>query len=187
MLPIISGLIVSVDALFIGISLGSQERCKYAYLAIINAVLLGLCFLGFFIAEQVYELIPFEPDYIVGGAFIALGAWYIIHHFTLEKVKKKKQVDEQKMSMRTIVITGLIMSLEAMLITMGITFVFGVDSTFLIPLTVALAHFVYSTVTFYLARTKHIRNLPDLMTHIISGGGLIIYGLMAIFLEIDIY
>jgi len=61
-----------------------------------------------------------------------------------------------------------------MLITMGITFVFGVESTFLIPLMIAFAHFAYSTVTFYLARTKHIKNLPDLMTHVISGGGLII-------------
>ena len=184
MLPVLSGLIVSVDALFIGMSLGLQERCKFLYLAIINAFLFVLCFVGFVIVEQVYELIPFEPDYVVGAAFIILGSWYIIYHFTLERIRKKKEVDEEKVSIRTIVITGLIMSLEAMLITMGITFVFGVESTFLIPITVALAHFAYSTITFYLARMKHIRRLPDLLSHIISGGGLIVYGLMAIFVEL---
>jgi hypothetical protein len=75
------------------------------------------------------------------------------------------------------------MSLEAMLITMGIVFVFGAEANLLIPLTVALAHFAYSTITFFLVRTKRIQQLPDLLSHVISGGGLIIYGLMAIFVD----
>jgi len=183
MMSIIAGLVVSVDALFIGISLGLQEKCKYIYLVIINVFLLGLCFLGYFIAGQVYELIPVDPDYIVGFAFIALGAGYIISYYIKTRVKK----EENQGSNATIATVGVVMSLEAMLITMGITMVFMPNATLLIPITVALAHFVYSTVTFFLARTKQVQKMPVALSHVLSGAGLIIYGLMAIFLEIEIY
>ena len=173
LLPIISGLVVSVDAFFIGLSLGLQKQCKFLYLAAINAVLLALCLLGFFIAAQIYELIPFEPDIIVGFAFITLGLWTIAHYFIPSRSKQK-----------TIALVGLVMSVEAMLITMGITFIFLESATLAIPLTVALAHFGYSALSFYLARTKHVKRLPAVLSHIISGGALIIYGLMALFIDL---
>ena len=186
-MSILSGLIVSVDAFFIGLSLGLQERCKFSYLVIINVFLFGLCILGFFIAEQIYELIPIDPDYIVGFAFIALGLWYILHYFVSKRNKSRKDNgEEEKISLKTISIVGLVMSVEAMLITMGITFVFLPNSTFLIPLTVALAHFGYSALSFYLARTKHVKQMPVALSHVLSGLGLIIYGLMALFIEIGI-
>ncbi|MCL2560566.1 MAG: manganese efflux pump [Turicibacter sp.] len=178
-LPILSGLIVSVDAFFIGLSLGLQERCKFIHLVTINAFLFGLCMLGFFIAESIYELIPFDADLVVGFAFIALGSWYIINHFVSQRLKK--QADKQES--RTIVFAGLIMSVEAMLITMGITFVFLPESTILIPATVALAHFGYSVISFYLVRTKYMKQLPDAASHVISGLGLIVYGLLALFVD----
>jgi len=183
MLPIISGLIVSVDAFFIGISMGLQEKCKFWHLAVINAFLLILCLLGFFIAESIYEIIPFDPDLVVGISFITLGVWYIIGHFLSEKKKKNNEnFDNVKSAKRTITIVGLIMSLEAMLITMGITFVFLPDSNILIPLTVAAAHFVYCTITFFLVRVDTIKKMPVMLSHIISGSGLIIYGLLALFI-----
>jgi len=186
-MPILSGLIVSVDAFFIGISLGLQERCKISYLIIINVFLFGLCMIGFFIAEQIYELIPFDPDLVVGFAFIALGLWYIVHYFISERINARKQnISEEKTSRKTIVIAGLIMSVEAMLITMGITFVFIPESTILIPITVAVAHFGYSVLAFYLTRTKYVKQLPKALSHVISGLGLIVYGLMALFVDFGI-
>jgi len=187
-MPVLSGLIVSVDAFFIGLSLGLQERCKFSYLITINVFLFGLCIFGFFIAEQIYEFIPFDPDLAVGLTFIALGLWYILHYFISGHFKRKIACSEkEKDSPRsTIVLVGVVMSVEAMLITMGITFIFLPNSTFLIPFTVALAHFGYSVLSFYLARTKLVNRMPVALSHILSGLGLIVYGLMALFIEIEI-
>ena len=184
-LPIVSGLIVSVDAFFIGLSLGLQKKCRFLYLVIINAFLLGLCILGFFVAGQIYEHIPIDPDYIVGFSFIALGLWTILHYFISTGRKSRAKDDgEENTSRKTIVLVGLVMSVEAMLITMGITLIFLPESNLLIPLTVAFAHFGYSALSFYLARTKYVQRIPVYLSHIISGAALIIYGLMALFVEI---
>ena len=189
-MSVLSGLIVSVDAFFIGLSLGLQKRCKFLYLAVINAFLFGLCILGFLIAGRVYEHIPFEPDYIVGFAFIGLGLWYILHYFISKHIQSRKsdaEGGEEVTSLKTLIPVGLVMSGEAMLITMGITFIFGVYSTFVIPITVALAHFGYSTLSFFLARTSFVRRIPPIVSNVISGLALITYGLMALFVEIAIY
>jgi len=186
-MSILSGLIVSVDAFFIGISLGLQKKCKFSYLVIINTFLLGLCILGFLIAGQIYELIEFDTDLVVGFAFIALGIWYILHYFVSQYIRQYKGcMEEENSSIKTIVIVGLVMSFEAMLITMGITFIFLPNSTILIPLTVAFAHFGYSALSFYLARTKYVKRIPCVLSHVISGAALIIYGIMALFIEIGI-
>ncbi|MCL2592645.1 MAG: manganese efflux pump [Defluviitaleaceae bacterium] len=186
-MPVISGLIVSVDAFFIGLSLGLQKRCKFLYLAIINTFLFVLCILGFLITGRIYELIPFEPDYIVGFAFIFLGLWTILYYFISEHIKKyKKNIEEKNISLKAIILVGLVMSIEAMMITMGITFIFLPNSSFIIPITVALAHFGYSAFSFYLSRTKYTKKIPIALSHIISGLALIIYGLMALFVELSI-
>lgn len=186
-MPILSGLIVSVDAFFIGLSLGLQKRCKFLYLAVINAVLLGLCILGFLIAERIYEWIEFDTDLIVGVSFITLGLWYIVHYFISAHSKSRKGGAEgENASLKTIVLVGLVMSCEAMLITMGITFIFLPGSTFLIPITVALAHFGYSALSFHLARTSYVKRIPAAISHIVSGLALITYGLMALFVEFGI-
>ncbi|MCL2400157.1 MAG: hypothetical protein FWC91_10525 [Defluviitaleaceae bacterium] len=186
-LPVLSGLIVSVDAFFIGLSLGLQKRCKFLYLAIINGFLLGLCIIGYLIAGRIYELIEFDTDLFVGFAFITLGLWCILQYFIYEYIKRRKGITEEvETSLKTIVLVGFVMSVEAMLITMGITFIFLPNSTFLIPLTVAFAHFGYSALSFYLARTNYVKRIPIVLSHVISGVALIIYGLMAIFVDLGI-
>jgi len=186
-MPIISGLIVSVDAFFIGLSLGLQKRCKFLYLAIINTFLLGLCVLGFFIAGRIYERIQFDTDIVVGFAFIALGIWCIMQYLVSEYIKRSKERGEaERTSLKPIILVGVVMSGEAMLITMGITFIFLPNSTFLIPVTVAAAHFAYSAVSFYLARIERVKRIPAAVSHIVSGLALIVYGLMAIFVEFGI-
>ena len=186
-MAVLSGLIVSVDAFFIGLSLGLQKKCKFLYLAVINAFLFGLCILGFLIAGRIYELIAFNPDLIVGFSFIALGLWCILQYFMSEYIKRRKgSAGEENTSLKTIILVGLVMSAEAMLITMGITFVFLPGSTFLIPTTVALAHFGYSALSFHLAGIKCVKRIPVVINHVISGLALITYGLMALFVEFGI-
>lgn len=178
-MQVLSGLIVSVDAFFIGISLGLQEKCKFLHIAVINIFLFALCMTGFFVAGYVYEHIPFDADLVVGISFIMLGSWYILNYFLFKKGKPEKEA-----SITTIIIAGLVMSLEAMLITMGITFVFMPYSTIIIPITVAVAHFGYCLLSFFLVRVKYMKKMPITLSHIISGLGLIVYGLLAIFLEL---
>ena len=186
-MPILSGLIVSVDALFIGLSLGMQKSCKFSYLVLINTFLFGLCILGFFMAAFVYELIPFDPDLIVGFSFISLGLWTILHFFVSEYIKSRKgTAGEVNVSRNTIILVGLVMSLEATFISMGITLIFLTNATIIIPITVALAHFIYSAFTFYLSRTKHIKRMPAAFNQIISGSALVTYGLMALFIEVGV-
>ena len=141
-MPVLSGLIVSVDAFFIGLSLGLQKVCRFSYLVIINIFLFVLCVFGFLISERIYELIKFDTDLIVGSSFIALGCWCIFQYFRKERATAN-------ISKKTIVIVGLVMSIEAMLITMGITFIFSPNSNLLIPLTVALAHFGSRQLRFF--------------------------------------
>ena len=181
LMPILSGLIVSIDAFFIGLSLGLQKKFRFLYLILINTFLLGLCIIGFLTAEMIYGLITFEPDLFVGGTFIFLGLWVILHYFITEHYKKGN-VDKQN-SIKTFLIIGLVMSVEAMFITMGITFIFLPYSNFLIPITVALAHFGYSAISFYLARTNYVKKISTTFSVIISGLALIIYGFMALFLD----
>jgi len=189
-MPVLSGLIVSADAFFIGLSLGLQKRCRFLHLAVINAVLLVLCILGFLIAERIYELLEVDTDLIVGFAFIALGLWCILQYFISKHIKRRKghtsQQEEEGSSRKAIVLVGLVMSVEAMVITMGITFIFLPGSTFVIPATVALAHFGYSALSFCLARTKCVKRIPVVLSHVISGLALITYGLMALFVEFGI-
>jgi len=185
--PVLSGLVVSVDAFFIGLSLGLQQRCRFLYLVVINVFLLGLCMLGFFLAERVYDQIPIDPDWVVGFAFIALGCWTIAQYFLSSRRHKHDTLDANVQTpAKTIVLVGLVMSIEAMLITMGLTIIFQPHSTIIIPLVVAFAHFGYSALSFYLARNKHVKRIPVVLCHIISGLALIVYGLMAFFVEFGI-
>jgi len=200
-MPVLSGIVVSVDAFFIGLSLGLQKRCRFLYLVIINGFLLGLCMIGFLIAGQLYALIEFDADLIVGLSFISLGLWCILHYFVSEYVKRRKSrvdvliledkisknnIPKNKVSLKTIILVGLVMSLEAMMISMGLTLIFLPNSTLLIPFVVAIAHFGYSSLSFYLARTKHVKRIPVVLSYVISGLALILYGLMALFVEIGI-
>jgi len=186
-MSVLSGLIVSVDALFIGLSLGLQKRCKFIYLFIINVFLLSLCILGFFIAGHIYEFIEIDTDLIVGLAFIGLGIWYILQYFISEYIKRRKGgTGERNTSLKTIILVGLVMSIEAMMITIGITFIFIPNSTLFIPFTVAFAHFGYSSLSFYLARTKYAKRIPAILSNVVSGLALVTYGMMALFIEIRI-
>ena len=183
-MSVIAGLIISVDAFFIGLSLGLQERCKFLYLVIINTLLFVLCVIGFFVASWLYDLIPVDPDLVVGFSFIALGGYYIFHYFVIEQKNRHTEGGQvKKKSLKTIAAVGFVMSVEAMLITMGITLIFWPYSTIAIPITVALAHFGYSALSFSLTKGKHMRRIPTAIGHVIAGLSLVIYGLMALFVD----
>jgi len=191
---IFAGLLVSIDALFIGVSFGTNKKCKFWHVLIINAALFGLCILGYFLGILIGERIELELDLLIGILFITLGAWVIVSYFIFEHRKRKKAKEKENLlaeenslpqeqeiakegSLKSIWLTGIFMSVEAMFITIGLTLTLDL-TTILIPITVAVAHFVYSTVTFFGA--KYLRRFPTMAGSIISGSALIIYGIMAI-------
>ncbi|MCL2234783.1 MAG: manganese efflux pump [Firmicutes bacterium] len=187
---ILAGLLVSIDALFIGVSFGSQKRCKVWHIIVINIALIGLCFLGYFLGLFIGDRIYFDIDLIIGLIFILLGVWMILAYFIFEHRKRKREEDvvdetlatevkKRKGSTKNIWLTGIFMSVEAMFITIGLTLTLEI-STVLIPLTVAIAHFAYSLVTFFLS--KYLRRFPPIIGHIVAGLALIAYGIMAIVL-----
>jgi len=188
---IVSGLIVSLDAFFIGLSLGLQGRVKYVHIIAINVLLSTLCFVGYILAVYLGEFLPFEPDLLVGGAFISLGTWSILGALRAKLTKPSKgECGEQGAgSCKTLIPVGVVMSVEAMLITIGITLIFAdrealglsLNLPLLIPATVAAAHFVYATGAFYLAQLRFVKKLPLLWSGVISGAALIVYGVLAIF------
>jgi len=186
-IPVLSGLIVSLDAFFIGLSLGLQKRCRFLYLIIINIFLISLCFIGYLVAEPIDELFKFDSDIIVGISFITLGLWWIFQCFISEYYKRNKtKPSKPKTFLKTIILVGLVMSIEAMFITIGITIIFIENTSILIPITIGLAHFGYSTISFYLARMKYLKNMPCVITNVISGCALIVYGLLALFIEFGV-
>ena len=187
-IAIFSGLIVSIDALFIGVSLGGQKRCRFWHLLVINAVLLILCLIGYALGIFIGNRLDIDIDILIGILFITLGLWTIACYFIFEKRRCKKLADgtedcgevienPKRGVTKNIVLTGIFMSVEAMFITVGLTLLLD-RTTILIPLTVALAHFVYCTATFFLA--KYLRRLPPIVGPIVAGVCLIIYGIMAL-------
>jgi len=177
-IAILAGIIVSIDALFIGISFGTQKRCRFWHVFVINIVLFALCLIGYFFAVYIGDSLDFEIDMIIGLLFIALGLWVMLSYFKFEH-RKQKNAEDGNHQLKSIVLTGLFMSVEAMFITIGLTLTLDV-TTILIPITVGLAHFVYSVITFSLA--KHLRRFPPMAGHIMSGVALIAYGVMALVL-----
>ena len=185
---VLAGLLVSVDALFIGVSLGSQKRCRFWHLLVINGVLTGLCFVGYLLGILIGDRVDIELDLVIGLMFITLGTWAIACYYIFERKKARDNKElitaeltlsepARQLPSKNIVMTGLFMSVEAMFITIGLTLMLE-RTTIIIPLTVALAHFIYSASTFFFA--KYLRRLPPYLGHIISGAALIVYGLMAI-------
>ena len=161
---------MSIDALFIGISFGTQKKCRFWHVLVINIVLIALCFVGYFLGFWIGDNVDIELGLVIGILFIVLGVWVMLAYF-LFKGEKHQQ--------KSIWLTGVFMSVEAMFITIGLTLTLDV-TTILIPVTVGLAHFVYSAVMFFMA--KYLRRFPPLAGHIISGLALVTYGIMAIVL-----
>jgi len=132
--------------------------------------------LGYFLGIWIGDAIDFELDIVIGLLFIALGAWVIVSYFLFEH---KKKGDNDKHQIKSITLTGAFMSIEAMFITIGLTLVLDV-TTLWIPITVAVAHLVYSVVTFFFA--KYLRKLKPIVGYMISGIALVIYGILALIL-----
>jgi putative Mn2+ efflux pump MntP len=165
---IASGMIVSIDAFFIGIALGMQKKSRPIHLAAINVILLVMCLLGYFLAGRLYEAILLDADLLVGVTFILMGLWTFTQGF----------YQKPAVTMKSTALIGAVMCIEAMIITMGLTIIFLPYSSLAIPITVGLAHFAYCVAAFKLARMKKEVSLKT--GYAVSGLALIMYGVLAL-------
>jgi len=144
-------LLVSVDALFVGMSLRLQKDFKLYYLFIIFSIILAFSIAFYFVAGAVVERIDFAPNILVGVAFTLLG------------IRNLFAKDEEKMvlAIGSIVVLGLVMSIDAVVATVALTLEHG--NIFFIPILAGASHLLLLLIGCFIARfikTSHkVHNL----------------------------
>ena len=128
---IITAALMSLDALFVGMSLKLLGTFKWSYIFIISSIIFALSVVSYFVAGALAGYIDFETSWIAGSAFAALG------------IRNLFAKDEEKMAlgMGTIIVFGLIMSIDSMIGTVAVTIEYG--EMFLSPVFMAGGHLLF--------------------------------------------
>lgn len=154
---------VSIDAIFVGMSLGAREGYKHKYPLIIATIILICSFVTFFIALAVKNTIHFNSNLIIGIAFVLLG------------IKNLFSRDEEKKdwSIGGIVVLGFVMSIDAVIATFLLTI--EQQHSILIPISAAAGHLILLFAGSYL--TKYIK-MPHTWHNIISASCLFLVAIL---------
>jgi len=128
---ILTAILVSLDALFVGMSLKLQKGFKMIYLFIIASIILATSAAAYFVAGAIVQYITFETSVLVGAAFLILG------------IRSLFDKDEDKMAMTagTIAVLGLIMSIDGVVATTALTIEHG--KVFLTPFFMPSGHLLF--------------------------------------------
>jgi len=206
---ILAGLLVSIDALFIGVSFGTQKKCKFWHILVINIALFGLCILGYYLGILIGDRVDIELDLVIGIVFISLGVWVIASYFLFERRKRKKQENSKiedsidclsessqetpANNQETKTDTNNNSKKEGSTKNIWLTGLFmSVEAMFItIGLTLTLdvttilipltvAIAHFAYCTATFFLSKYLRKFPAMVGHIIAGSALIVYGIMAI-------
>ena len=123
--------LVSLDAIFVGMSLKLQKDFKPSFIFIISGILVAMSITAYFVAGALAGFMDFETSWLVGGAFLLLG------------VRNLFAKDEEKMNltMGAIIILGLVMSIDCVIATVVLTI--DQPETFFTPVIVSFGHFVF--------------------------------------------
>ena len=137
---VITAALVSLDALFVGMSLALQKNFKRSYLLVIAAIIFVMSTIAYLAAGALRASIGFETSWIVGGAFVVLG------------VRNLFAKDEEKMtlSIGTIIALGLVMSIDGMVGAVAVTLEHG--KTFLSPVLMGAGHLLFLLAGSFAAR-----------------------------------
>jgi len=137
---IVTTMIVSIDAFFVGMALKLQNNFKPRVVLLISSVIATICFSAYFVAGKLAEYINFNTSWIVGVAFLLLG---IRHLFSKEKEKGN-------ISLRTIIALGVLMSVDAVVATTVLTLEHG--PSILTPVLASLGHLMFLLIGGSIAR-----------------------------------
>jgi len=128
---IITVLLVSVDALFIGMYLKLQNNFKHHYLLLLAFIKLICCMIAYLLASVIMKYINFDINFLVGIIFLILA----LETFFAGENKQKT------INISSIILFGIIISLDGVLVTMVLTIDFG--QIILIPLFVTISHLLF--------------------------------------------
>jgi putative Mn2+ efflux pump MntP len=137
---IATAILVSLEALFVGISLKLQKGFKLVFAFMISGFLLAMSIIAFFASRVLIRFIGFEISWLVGGAFILLGIMTLF-------AKGEKQAN---LNIGTIIMASLIMSIDCVAATIALTISHG--EKLVIPLMISLGHLVMLIAGYYAAK-----------------------------------
>jgi len=137
---IVTAVLVSLDALFVGMSLKLQKGFKWRYLFIIAAIILALCTVAYFAAGGVRVHMNLHTGWIIGLAFVLLG---VKNLFTRDEAKIT-------LSVAAIIVLGLVMSIDGVVATV----VLSIDQmhTFWTPVLMPVGHLAFLVAGCFAAR-----------------------------------
>jgi len=161
-----TSLLIAVDAFFIGMSLGLQQGFRRTHLFIINIIIFTACIAVFFLAACLKDYISFDPGIIIGSIFILMG---------LASMIPKRSGKKDSLSVKSLILLGLIMSIDATIGTVALTI--NQKQTFLIPVLIGTTHLIYTFAGSSLA--KRIK-IPQKISHILPGTCLVFVGILNI-------
>jgi hypothetical protein len=128
---LITILLVSIDALFVGASLRLQRSFKFYYFFIIFGMILASSVVFFFVAEAIAPYITFDTGILLGVTFTVMGIRAIF----------EKEEDGPLICISCIVGLGLMMSIDAVVATVALTIEYG--NFIWIPVLAAGCHLLF--------------------------------------------
>ena len=159
---LVTTLLVSTDAFFIGISLGATRGYRFRYLFLISAILFLFSAFSFCIATAAKGFIDLDFSVMVGVTFIVLGLTNLA----------SKDDTSCGIAIKKIVLLGLVMSIDVVVATTSLTLKY---SAIFIPCVLAASHFLFLMCGSVL--TKYI-HMPQKVRSIISAVCLITVGVL---------
>ena len=160
---IVTIILISLDAVFIGMSLKLQRSFNIRVISIISATIFSICVSAYFVAGLLAEYIGFNASWFVGIAFLLLA---IRHLFA-------KSEENKLYTVKVIIFLGIIMSIDAVVATTVLTLEH--DKTFLIPILAFVGHLIFLLIGGLIAR---FINPPSTIHKIISASCLFLIAIL---------
>lgn len=124
-------LLVSLDALFVGASLRLQKSFKYYYFFIIFGLILVSSIIFYFLAEAFAHFIDFDTGILLGVTFTIMGI----------RAMFEKEEDGPLVCITCMFALGAIMSIDAVVATIALTIEYG--NLIWIPVLAAACHLLF--------------------------------------------
>lgn len=159
-------IIMCIDDIFVGLSLGAHEKFKSKYLLVIAGSVFTVSIIAFFTAEVLAEHMDFNSGIIIGFLFILMGIKDIFEH----KHEQHIQSAWQKVLMLT-----FILAVDCFFTTITITL--EEAKAFFIPIMVSVTILAFVALGNYIV--KYIK-LKTRSQNIIAGICLILVGILLV-------
>ena len=121
-------LLVSLDALFVGVSLRLHRQFKPAYIFVVFGIVLAMCTAACAAADALTGRMHFDTSWLAGGAFLLLGL----------KTLLAKDEENTVLAIGTVAALGFFVSIDGAVLAAALTIEHG--RSFLTPVIIAAGH-----------------------------------------------